>query len=67
MQQDRSVDGQPELSVGDAVEVHTKFDDTWCPGFEVAAVRGNGYLLRRSHDGQLLPEPTSSADLRRRD
>jgi hypothetical protein len=66
MQQDPTIGTESQLGVGDPVEVHTKFDGSWSPGFEVAAVRETGYLLRRSHDGQLLPEPTSPDDLRPR-
>lgn len=67
MQQDPDLaQPPPRLSVGDPVEVHTKFDDSWCTGFEVAAVDDDRYLLRRTHDGLVLPEPTSSDDLRPR-
>jgi hypothetical protein len=65
MQQD-PIARASQLAVGDSVEVHTKFDGSWSPGFEVAAVRDGRYLLRRNHDGQLLPDPTSPDDLRPR-
>ena len=52
------------LAVGDAVELHTKFDGSWCAGFEIAEVRGGEYTVRRSRDRELLPEPTSADDLR---
>ena len=64
MQQDLTIGTPPRLSVGDRVDVHTKFDGSWCPGFEIAAVQDRGYLVRRIHDGQVLPEPTSGDDLR---
>jgi hypothetical protein len=51
--------------VGDAVEIHTKFDGSWCPGFEIAEVQDSEYRVRRSHDRALLPEPTGEDDLRR--
>ena len=66
MQQDPTSERQRQLSVGDPVDVHTKFDGSWCPGFEIAEVRPDGYLLRRSHDRHLLPETTSRDDLRHR-
>ena len=50
--------------MGDAVELHTKFDGSWCAGFEIAEVRGEDYRVRRSHDRELLPEPTGEDDLR---
>jgi hypothetical protein len=46
------------------VELHTKFDGSWCAGFEIAEVRGRDYRVRRRHDRELLPEPTSAEDLR---
>ena len=50
--------------MGDAVELHTKFDDSWSAGFEIAEVRGGEYRVRRSRDGELLPDLTSEDDLR---
>ena len=52
------------MQVGARVEVHTRFTDTWAPGFEIAEVVPDGYRLRRMSDGAMLPEPTSEADLR---
>ena len=52
------------LTVGDAVELHTKFDGSWCPGFEIAEVRDGEYRVRRSRDKELLPSLTSDEDLR---
>ena len=51
-------------AVGDAVELHTKFDGSWCTGFEIAEVRSGDYRVRRRHDRMLLPEPTGEDDLR---
>ena len=51
-------------TVGDAVELHTKFDGSWCAGFEIAEVRADGYLVRRRRDREVLPGPTSEGDLR---
>jgi hypothetical protein len=52
------------MEVGDRVEVHTRFNNTWVPGFEVAAVVGFGYRLCRTSDGTVLPSVTSQSDLR---
>jgi hypothetical protein len=54
----------PVLQVGEQVEVHTKFNDSWVGGFEVAEVVEGGYRLRRTSDGSLLPDLTGEADLR---
>jgi hypothetical protein len=54
----------PSFEVGDQVEVHTKFDDTWVSGFEIAEVNPEGYRVRRHSDDSLLPGVTSEADLR---
>lgn len=53
------------LPVGAAVEVRTRLDARrWARGFEVAAVEGDGYRLRRSSDGQLLPVAFPAEDVR---
>lgn len=54
------------LDVGDAIEVHTRFDDSWCAGFEIAHVLPAGYRVRRTHDRVLLPDATSEDDVRPR-
>ena len=54
------------MNVGDAVEVHVRFNDRWVGGFEVAAITDGGYELRRLSDGRLLPSPTSPGDVRQR-
>ena len=56
--------GEQRHAVGDSVELHTKFDDSWCVGFEIAEVRDGEYRVRRTRDGELLPNPTSEDDLR---
>lgn len=53
------------MEVGDRVEVHTRFNNSWVRGFEVAAVVGFGYRLCRISDGTVLPSVTSESDLRR--
>ncbi len=52
------------MEIGDRVEVHTRFNNTWVTGFEVAAVVGSGYRLCRTSDGTVLPSVTSESDLR---
>ena len=53
------------LQLGDPVEVHTKFNDNWVAGFEVAEIVADGYRVRRISDGSLLPNVTGGDDLRR--
>ena len=45
--------------------MHTTFDNSWAPGFEIAEVidRG-GYRVRRKSDGTVLPSVTAEYDLR---
>lgn len=52
------------MEIGDRVEVHTRFNNTWVTGFEIAAVVGSGYRLSRTSDGTVLPSVTSESDLR---
>jgi hypothetical protein len=59
--------GQPVarvLQVGEPVEVHTKFNDSWVRGFEIAEVAEGGYRVRRLSDGSLLPNLTGEEDVR---
>ena len=49
------------MDVGQEVEVHTTFDNSWAPGFEIAEVIDRGcYRVRRTSDGTLLPSVTGS-------
>lgn len=52
------------MHVGEQVEVHTRFNDSWVAGFEIAEVADSGYRVRRRSDGSLLPNVTSESDLR---
>ena len=52
------------LQVGDQVEVHTKYNDSWVGGFEIAEVLDGGYRVRRTSDGSLLPNLTGEDDVR---
>ena len=49
------------MSVGDPVEVLSRFDSRWLRGFSVAVVGPDAYQLRRLSDGAVLPAwfPTS--------
>ena len=52
------------LQIGDQVDVHTKFVDSWVAGFEIAELIAEGYRVRRESDGSLLPGYTSELDVR---
>jgi hypothetical protein len=52
------------MQVGQRVEVQTRFDGSWSPGFEIAEVIGDSYRVRRTSDGELLPNTTGADDLR---
>ena len=52
------------MNVGDPVEVHTQFNNSWVDGFEIAEELPEGYRVRRLADGALLPGCTSERDLR---
>lgn len=48
-------DAGERLAEGTWVEVRTRFDGRWAAGFRVAAADGEGYLIARRSDGQVLP------------
>lgn len=52
------------MRVGEKVEVHTRFTDSWAPGFVIDDVVGEGYRLRRLSDGAVLPGVTGESDVR---
>lgn len=52
------------LRPGDLVEVFVRYNQSWVPGFEIAAIAGDGYQVRRTADQSLLPNITGSSDLR---
>ena len=62
--QDASVTNEHGLAIGDPVDVHTKFTDTWVAGFKVAAIVPEGFRVRRQSDASLLPGHTSEFHLR---
>jgi hypothetical protein len=47
------------------VEVRSRFDGSWCRGFEIAGVLDDGerYRVRRVSDGVLLPVSIGAADI----
>jgi hypothetical protein len=52
------------MQVHDDVEVFTAFTNRWTPGFQVDQVVADGYRLRRTSDGSVLPTSTGETDLR---
>ena len=60
------VDGaERTLDEGSHVEVRNRFDGRWNRGFAVDAVLEDGYRIRRSSDGQVLPTVFTSDEVRR--
>ena len=53
-----------DLNVGNSVELHVRYSDSWSAGFEIAAVVAGGYRVKRMSDGSLLPGTTGSKDVR---
>lgn len=53
------------IELGEPVEVRRRFDRAWARGFEVAAAAQDGYRLRRTSDGAVLPVAFPAADVRR--
>jgi hypothetical protein len=45
---------EAELREGTRIEVHSSFNDTWSPGFEIAETVIGGYRVRRASDGSVL-------------
>jgi hypothetical protein len=50
--------------VGSHVAVRNRYLGTWSPGFEVAAVRPDGYRIRRSSDGAVFGDVIEFGDVR---
>ena len=53
-----------QLSAGDKVEVRSRFNAQWSRGFEVVDVTDNGYRVRRTSDGEILPVEFGEDDVR---
>jgi hypothetical protein len=58
------LDTPPRLVIGDSIEVHTQYDDSWCAGFEIAEVLPDGYRVKRTTDQMMLPAMTCDDDVR---
>lgn len=52
------------VAIGTRVEVRNQRLQTWCRGFQVVAIIGETYLIRRLADGRLLPRFFDSDDIR---
>jgi hypothetical protein len=53
------------LRVGTRVDVHTRYEPgRWTSGFNIAAVRPDGYLIRRASDGVVLSETIRPEEVR---
>ena len=50
--------------VGAQVAVRNRYLGTWSPGFEVVAVRHDGYRIRRSSDGAVFGDVIAFGDVR---
>ena len=64
---DNSIDtiDRAELRVGTRVDVHTRYEPgRWTRGFNIAAVRPDGYLVRRASDGAVLRETIRPDEVR---
>jgi hypothetical protein len=59
---------QPETAqvpvVGMRVAVRNRYLGTWSAGFEVVALHLEGYSIRRTSDGALLPQVIPFSDVR---
>jgi len=61
---DAAVGDDTAVTIGTRVEVRNVHLQTWCRGFQVVAVLGDGYLLRRLYDGFILPRCFSAEVIR---
>ena len=52
------------LAPGTPVEVWNATTENWADAFEVADATSDGYLIRRSSDDSVLPEPISATKVR---
>ena len=53
-----------ELTGGTEIEVHSSFNNTWTPGFEIVETVIGGYRVRRASDHSVLPGLVASSDVR---
>jgi hypothetical protein len=54
------------VTIGTRVEIHNVHLQTWIRGFQVAAIIGDGYLVRRLSDHCILPRTFGPDDIRTR-
>ncbi|HEY5023585.1 MAG TPA: hypothetical protein VII76_01295 [Acidimicrobiales bacterium] len=54
----------PTSEVGMKVAVRNRYLGTWSAGFEVVALHLDGYSIRRTSDGAVLPEVIPFSDVR---
>ncbi|MCU1353229.1 MAG: hypothetical protein JWM05_2438 [Acidimicrobiales bacterium] len=59
-----STNAGPVLPAGQHVEVRCRYDGRWVDGFDVAEPVADGYRVRRSLDGRVLPSDFSRDDVR---
>jgi hypothetical protein len=52
------------VTIGTRVEIRNVHLQTWIRGFQVAAIIGDGYLVRRLADHCILPRTFGSDDIR---
>lgn len=52
------------LEYGTRVEVRQRLDGRWTRGFVIENANEDGYILRREHDGIVLPERFTRDDVR---
>jgi hypothetical protein len=55
---------ESDLGVGTPVQVHNRFLAEFRPGFEIAEVTGEGYVLKRVSDGERLPASFGPDEIR---
>jgi hypothetical protein len=54
----------PTTDVGMKVAVRNRYLGTWCAGFEIVALHLDGYSIRRTSDGAVLPQVIPFTDVR---
>ena len=64
MVEQRAMRSRTRLDVGTAVDVRNRFIGTWSDGFEVVEHVDDGYRIRRSSDGAILPDVVGGDEVR---
>jgi hypothetical protein len=59
-----SLPSSSSSDVGMKVAVRNRYLGTWSAGFEVVALHLDGYSIRRTSDGAVLPEVIPFSDVR---